>query len=502
MAQYFTNFDEYPVGDITTSGQADWAVKIANGTSDFRIIDGGDQDGKFLRVQAAGTNGTRVLGFNPLNGVGDNIETLVKFWIFKSGADGSTGRYGASYTRYGGNSEASTIGYAASFIPVSNVKSLALYEDSTGVVQFSNFAWSMSTDYFIRTRISGNNRYVKIWAASSAEPGSWTFQSTATPPTIASPYSGVGTYQANSYLYVKQYSAGTDGDPAPMFAVSDKPQVGNFQVKKIPTTTIVDGYSGGYGAGYGLGYAAAYYPTATIVTKDQVGQFRVRNTYDKLQVGIFRVKTTSDKTQIGKFRVRITSDKAQVGLFRIASEPLRVQIGKFRVRARYDKTQLGRFVIAALTIRDQLGKFRVQRTYTTTQIGKFRVQNTYTKPQLGQFRVQVTVSRDQAGKFRVTVKRDQAQLGKFSVRKAIDRSQIGKFRVEFIRLYPQVGQFRIYNKNTLPEVIIPVEQYIPTVGNSGEFAEGGTIDEGNYIPNSTEVKQYVATDVDEEGNYR
>ena len=165
MAKFFTDFDEYPVGDVNTSGQTEWTPRISNGTSDYRILDGGDADGKFLRVAPqGGNNGSRVISYNPLNGVGDNLETLVKFWIFKSGADGSSGRFGAAYTRYGGNSEASTIGYAASFVPVSSTKSLALYEDATGVVQFQNYAWSMSTDYFIRTRLSGTLRQVKYGA--------------------------------------------------------------------------------------------------------------------------------------------------------------------------------------------------------------------------------------------------------------------------------------------------------------------------------------------------
>lgn len=217
MAQFFTDFDEYPVGDVSTSGQTDWTPRISNGVSDYRIIDGGDADGKFLRISTSGgANGSRVLGFNPLNGVGDNIETLVKFWIFKAGADGSVGRFGASYIRYDGNTEATTKGYAISFVPVSSQKSIVMYEDSTGVVQYAQMAWSMSTDYFIRTRLSGNDRFVKIWPASSAEPAGWTFSSSAAPPAIANPYSGVGTYQGDSFLYVKQYSAGTNGDTAPM----------------------------------------------------------------------------------------------------------------------------------------------------------------------------------------------------------------------------------------------------------------------------------------------
>ncbi len=276
MAQYFTNFDEYPVGDVTTSGQTDWTPRISNGGSDYRIIDGGDADGKFLRIATSGGNqGTRVLGFNPLNGVSDNLETLVKFWVFKSGNNGSTGRWGAAYTRYGGNSEASTIGYAASFVPVSSVKSLALYEDSTGVAQYVNYPWSTSTDYFIRTRISGNNRYVKIWPASGAEPGTWTMQSTATPPTIASPYSGVGTYLADSYLYVKQYSAGTDGDPAPINPhynlsvqnASHETTSTNAIVNGTPTSTPQFGYGAAFGgvAAYGAGYARVTQTSATLI---------------------------------------------------------------------------------------------------------------------------------------------------------------------------------------------------------------------------------------------
>lgn len=271
MAQFFTNFDEYPVGDVTTSGQTDWTPRISNGTSDYRILDGGDQDGKFLRINAAGSNGSRVLGYNPLNGVSDNIETLVKFWVFKSGSDGSTGRYGAAYTRYGGNSEASTIGYAVGFVPVSNVKSLALYEDSTGVVQFANYAWSMSTDYFVRTRLSGTLRQVKIWPASQAEPTAWTFESNGALPTIASPYSGVGTYQADSYLYVKQFSAGTNGDPAPMSMPKTLEYTANADIAPpIPTSTPMGVYGAGYGApmGYGGMYGAGTIPAFTVESAD------------------------------------------------------------------------------------------------------------------------------------------------------------------------------------------------------------------------------------------
>jgi len=497
MATYFTNFDEQPVGDVTTSGQTDWAVKIANGTSDFRIIDGGDADGKFLRINAASTNGSRVLAYNPLNGVSDNIETLVKFWVFKSGSDGSTGRYGASYIRYGGTTEAGTIGYAISFVPVSSVKSVVMYEDSTGVVQYQNLAWSMSTDYFIRTRLSGTSRQVKIWAASTAEPGSWTFSSSATAPTIASPYSGVGTYQADSYLYVKQFSAGTGGDTAPMYAITDKTQTGQFRVVVGPPSSApADGYSGGYGgvAGYGQGYATAYYPTATTQEKDQVGkfrvkttsdkpqigQFRVKKTFDQLQVGQFRVRQTYDKTQVGQFRVRKTLDKTQtgvfrvkktfdntqvgrfwvrtlntknqVGQFRIASEPLRLQIGKFRVKAIFDKPQVGRFIVSTPTDRPQVGTFRVRKTTDVAQVGRFRVRATVDKAQVGAFRVRIVNTKDITGQFRVSVKYDKAQVGKFRVLNAYDKPQTGIFRVRLQGDKPQLGRFRVRTTTSVTQV--------------------------------------------------
>lgn len=271
MAKFFTNFDEQPVGDVTTSGQTQWTPRISNGVSDYRIIDGGDADGKFLRISTGSTLGSRVLAFNPLNGIGDNIETLAKVWVFKSGNDGSTGRYGLTYTRYGGNSEASTIGYAVSFVPVSSVKSVALYEDSTGVVQYANYAWSMSTDYFVRTRISGGTRSVKIWPASSAEPTSWTFQSTVTHPTIADPYSGLGTYNSDSYLYVKQYSAGTNGDTAPA-TIEEYKQWQKDQIdaanNALPSSTPIVGFSGGYGGpagGYGTALGLAKQNTTLVV---------------------------------------------------------------------------------------------------------------------------------------------------------------------------------------------------------------------------------------------
>ena len=218
MAKYFTNFIDQPVGDITTNGQTQWAVKIANGTSDFRVLADG-AGAKYLRLSTTGNNGSRVVAFNSLNGVTDNLDTLTLFSVFRSGNDGSTGRYGINYNRYSGTSEATTKGWAMTLTPVSSVKSLLLYEDSTGSITSLPQTWSMGTKYWARFRTIGNAQYMRMWAYGTAEPVTWNLTGSASAPSqiAADTYTGVGTYAADSYLYVYQYSAGTAGDVAPMF---------------------------------------------------------------------------------------------------------------------------------------------------------------------------------------------------------------------------------------------------------------------------------------------
>ena len=449
MAQYFTNFDELPVGDVTTSGQTAWTPRISNGTSDYRIIDGGDQDGKFLRINAASTNGSRVLGFNALDGVSDNLETLVKFWIFKSGSDGSTGRYGAAYTRYGGNSEASTIGYAASFVPVYNGKSLALYEDSTGVSQFTNYAWSMSTDYFIRTRISGNDRYVKIWPASSAEPGSWTFSSTATPPTIASPYSGVGTYQRDSYLYVKQYSAGTAGDPAPMFATTDKPQLGAAFILNPPTSAATGGIGGGWGTfGFGDVFGGEVLRDTLITTdRDQTGNARIQVVNDKTQSGNARITSVVSRTQTGNARITAVVSRNQTGNARITQTVSRTQVGNARITQVVSRNQVGNANITSLittTDRTQTGNANIRNDTTRSQVGNARIANVYSRTQVGNARITAVVSRSQIGNARITQTVTRNQIGNASIFKTVSRTQIGNARIQKTVDQNQVGNARIF----------------------------------------------------------
>lgn len=563
MAKYFTDFDEQPVGDVTTSGQTAWTPKISNGTSDYRIIDGGDADGKFLRIQAAGTNGSRVLAFNALNGK-DNVETLVKFWIFKSGADGSTGRFGASYTRYGGTTEAGTIGYSTNFTPVSSVKSVVLNEDSTGVVQYANFAWSMSTDYYVRTRVQGNVRSVKIWAASGAEPGSWTFTSTATPPTIASPYSGVGTYQADSYLYVKEFSAATDGDTAPL----NKAEYNQYLIDQVnnavPSSTPLVGWGGGIGSVVGYGRPAGEVLTPSLVNTvlvidnashslvttspsvTQVHNIVIDNTSHTLvttsptltQVHLLSVDNASHSLvstspTLAESYVLIASN-ATHGLTSdnlslvtgfavipdntthgLTSDNISLSQAQTLVIANASHTLVTTsptIVEAKSLVIDSAVHALSSDNITMSVTHILAIANALhaheaTSPLIVQAAT-LAINNALHGltstgidiiQFTLLNKPDDAVHGLTSLLTHLSQEQF----LEIENALHRVNSDKIVKITDWTEMDVVFDGiYKPTSGTIGEFGESGTIDGGLYIPTSTQLKQYSSTDVDEEGIYR
>jgi len=243
MAKFFTNFNDQPVGDMRANGQTAWSVKIENGTGDFRVLSDG-VGAKYIRIGTSSNPGTRVLAYNPLDGYQD-LETLTLFSAFKSGSTGVPGRFGISYNRYEGTTEATTKGYSVNFTPASSTKSLFLTEDSTGTVNFTNYNWTMGAKYWLRHRTIANNQFVKIWPYGTAEPGTWTLTSSYVGPTIANPYSGIGTYMSDAFFYVYQFSAGTDGDAAQMY-----PDNQFLEDQFIDTDKALTAHVGEYGASW------------------------------------------------------------------------------------------------------------------------------------------------------------------------------------------------------------------------------------------------------------
>lgn len=207
MAQFKRKFDN----DKISAQPSDFTVRILR-SGDTATVSEDINAGRFLNVFKGGTTGTFTVSWDVLDGAQD-VETLIRFRT--GGAVPTSGRYGILYNRYSGTSEATTVGYAASFTPVSNVPSIIVFEDSWGTVNYSNYAWSNNQMYWARFRTVGNEQFFKIWVDGTREPTSWLFSSVYAGPTISNPYSGVGSYMQWANIQVFYLSAGTNGDSAP-----------------------------------------------------------------------------------------------------------------------------------------------------------------------------------------------------------------------------------------------------------------------------------------------
>lgn len=203
MALFSTDFSENPVQAGTPSG---WTQRIKAAAGASSAITN-TADGKVFRLNTS-TGGSYVFSFNVVNGEQD-VDTLSLFRVVDTG---QVGRFGINYARYGGTSEATTIGYNISFTQVSSVLSMILSEDSTGTVAWLNKPWSLNTWYYCRLRVRRNRISTKLWPRDSVEPVAWDIDQQHTGPTISSPYSGVGDFVQNSAIEYKYFAAATNGD--------------------------------------------------------------------------------------------------------------------------------------------------------------------------------------------------------------------------------------------------------------------------------------------------
>ncbi len=245
MARYFEDFTSYQTGPL--AGNPNWTTRLALGAAQTNVVPDDTTGKPLMRIQG-GSAGSRLNSYNPLDNATD-IESLVKFRV--NGVD--TGRQGIVAHRYSGTSEATTAGYALQFVPASSVKSLLISNDQTNVTHnFTNYAWTANTIYWARFRTVGTAIQAKVWQDGTAEPGTWLLDSvdaafTGGPGT----YNGVSTFSPNIYgVDYLQYSAATDGGPAP----STRREQIDYLNSQIPSSTPILGFSGGFGgifAGYG-----------------------------------------------------------------------------------------------------------------------------------------------------------------------------------------------------------------------------------------------------------
>lgn len=456
MAQYYVNMNNYPAGALSSS---DWSFRQNNGGASATVLN--SVDGNLMRTDATGV-GTKVLAYTPLNNVND-VEALIKF---KLASD--VGKQGIVSLRYGGTTEANTTGYTLSGSVISSAGQLAIDEGATGYVAWSAWNYLANTTYWVRFRVNGNSLKARVWNDGSTEPSTWNLDVTNSAATSGS-FSGFHQYQSSSVYYLAA-SFGTNGDTAPKL-ILDRTQSGVFNIAPppAPSSAPAGGYSGGYGGigGYGQGYATAFVPTATIVDKTQLGNFRVKKTVDKTQLGQFRVRTTSDKNIAGKFNIRRTYIQTQLGAFRVSSEPSRPQTGTFRVRTTSDKVQGGRFLVSIKSNQTISGQFRISKTLDVNQYGVFRTQKDVTNNQAGKFSVRKTIAQDAIGQFRISKRVDREQFGKFSICVIEDKTQTGRFAIERFSSQLQSGMFRVYDRNTLPEVTVKPDIYKPDYNKFG-----------------------------------
>lgn len=237
MAQFFQTFDDGTLGQPYPG----FTTKISRSGDSVNIKNDAVLGRKFLQLFKGGTGGSLAVAWDVLNGAQD-VEQLVLFKM--NGAIPTTGRYGILLNRYDGTTEATTRGFAATFTPASSVPSIIINEDSVGTVHYTNYAWENNQLYWARFRVNGNDESFKIWKYGDDEPTAWTLSGTFAGSTIASPYSGVGNFQAWSNMLVYQLSAGTNGDKAPKTDPS------------IPSSTP----QGVFGAGFGapMGWAGMF----------------------------------------------------------------------------------------------------------------------------------------------------------------------------------------------------------------------------------------------------
>ena len=415
MAQYFQTFDDGTLGQPYPG----FTTKISRSGDAVNIQNDAILGRKFLQLFKGGTQGSLAVGWDSLNGAQD-VEQLVLFKM--NGAVPTTGRYGILLNRYDGSSEATTRGFAVTFTPASSTPSIIISEDSVGTVHFISYPWENNQLYWARFRVNGSTESFKIWKYGDDEPTAWTLSGTFTSSTIASPYSGLGNFQAWSNMLVYQLSAGTNGDVAPK---TDP---------VIPTSTPQGVFGAGFGAPMGWGgmFGGSTIPAFTTVSRDQLGASRVGVVPSRNQGGNTRVTSSVLRHQSG--RVRVTRSES------------RLQTGRVRVRKTVTRTITGRVRIQISSTRNQIGVSRIQREVGANQLGNLSVRTTQDRPQAGNSRVQRQMTRDQQGNAFIEspfIAYLQDQSGRVSIRKDTTRTNLGRVRVQRQEQSSQTGRTRV-----------------------------------------------------------
>lgn len=217
MAQHYTDFSEYTVGEFPADWSAPWA------SAQFTTV---ENDGAPHLYIASG-NLSRIYAWGDIGSSAD-AEAL---YLYKAN---STNKMRA-HLRVSGTDTA-----PYSYYVEGNAANLRLFKHvgSTSATQIASvspgFSTVADTLYWIRFRISGNQLYAKIWADGGSEPGSWVINGITD-----NDISGAGPIALGTFSYASvqarfyRFGVGTGGDVAPSSAPSGSPTINSITASVI-----------------------------------------------------------------------------------------------------------------------------------------------------------------------------------------------------------------------------------------------------------------------------
>ena len=163
MNEYFTDFSEEPLGNISRNNP-NWIVDQNPGNY---IAFAPDQRGCiWIKADNKGQVFIRCRQYEPGASI---VESLTRVIVWTSAQN--VGSYGILGHRY---SRSAPQGLSLAYIPSYNNLSLFLYDDTRNEgIAYYNYNWLLNTPYWVRFRSDNNYQYAKIWRDGESEPANW-----------------------------------------------------------------------------------------------------------------------------------------------------------------------------------------------------------------------------------------------------------------------------------------------------------------------------------------
>ena len=210
MAQFFTDFTEYPIG----MPPAGWTQRWQPVGGAWTVVEEADARGG-VALQEETTTGTRRLFTWDDVGVVDHVEIVARFRTFTSGELGYWSQ--CRFYAFGSGTQASPNGYYAEMVmgePGTTGLAFLGYENGIGFGIAPFYFTPLQTHrwYKIRFQATTTQQRARIWPADQIEPAEWHAQGSQT--RFASGMIGIGA-QHIGVRQIDWIAVGTDGDEAP-----------------------------------------------------------------------------------------------------------------------------------------------------------------------------------------------------------------------------------------------------------------------------------------------